>query len=95
MAKKKDEKDLRYKVIKIMIEEGAVKAFKDIFTYIPKTVVAGALGKNNNRMGELIKEPKQFTIAEVEKMAELIEVDFAVVAGLIVKPGRSKTKKEN
>jgi hypothetical protein len=94
MAKKKADKDLRYKVVNIMIQEGAVKNFKDIFTYIPKTVVAGALGKNNTRMGELIEEPTGFTIAEIIKLAKLIEVDFAVVAGLIVKVG-SKTKKEN
>jgi hypothetical protein len=92
MAKKKDEKDQRYKVVNIMIQEGAVKSFKDIFTYMPKSVISKALGKNNNRMGELIEEPTGFTFAEIITIAKLIEVDFAVVAGLIVKPGRSKIK---
>lgn len=87
MAKKngKKEKDPRYKVVQIMIQEGAVKTFKDIFKYIPKTVVAKELHKNNNRMGEMIDIPTQFTFAEVVTLAELIEVDFAVIAGLIVK----------
>lgn len=92
MAKKKDDKDRRYKVVNIMINAGAIKSFKDIFDHLPKSVVAGALHKNNNRMGELIEEPTGFTFAEIITIAKLIEVDFAVIAGLIVKPGRSKTK---
>ncbi len=91
---KEEEKDLRYKAVKHLIDAKAIKTFKDIFAYIPKTVVAKALRKNNTRMGEMIDIPKQFTLEEVVKMAELFETDVLVLTAMMVKPVR-KTKKEN
>jgi hypothetical protein len=92
---KKTEKDSRYKVVRHLIEAKEIKSFKEIFTYIPKSVVSPELRTNNNRMGRLINDPTGFTIGDIIKIAKLIEVDFAVIAGLIVKPGRSKTKHVN
>jgi hypothetical protein len=91
----KTEKDSRYKVVRHLIEAKEIKTFKDIFTYIPKSVVSPELHTNNNRMGRMIDNPTEFTIGDIIKIAKLIEVDFAVIVGLIVKPGRSKIKKEN
>lgn len=96
MAKKKveEEKDLRYKVVKHLIEAKEIKTFKEIFIYIPKTTVAKALHKNNNRMGEMIEKPTDFTLEEIVAMAKLFETDVLVLTGLMVKSAHNKTKKE-
>ena len=37
--------DYRYKTIPVLIESGHITSFKDIFDYIPKTVVASPVAK--------------------------------------------------
>jgi hypothetical protein len=78
-------KDPRYKVVKIMIQANAIKTFKEIFTHLPKSIVAKDLRTNNNRMTNLIKDPAGFRVGEVETMAKMIGVDFMVLAGMIAK----------
>jgi hypothetical protein len=85
MAAKNGKKDPRYKVINIMIKAGAIKSFKEIFTHLPKTVVAKDLHMNNNRMTNLIEDPKDFRFAEIATIAKLVGIDFMTLAGMIAK----------
>lgn len=85
MATKNGKKDPRYKVIKIMLAAGAIKSFKEIFTHLPKSVVAKDLRTNNNRMTKLIDEPADFTFKEIDKIAGMIGCDSRVLHELVVK----------
>jgi hypothetical protein len=73
------EKDPRYKVVKIMIETRHITEFKDIFNHVPKTIMAHDLGTNNNRMTRLITNVEQFTLAELYKISDLLDVDYKTI----------------
>ena len=66
-----------------MISTGGITEFKEIFTYVPKSVMAQDLGTNNNRMTRLIQHVGQFSINDVYKISSLLEIDFTEVITLI------------
>jgi plasmid maintenance system antidote protein VapI len=61
--------DPRYTTVKVLIEAGGIKTFKEIFHLIPKTNIAGELRTNNSRMTNLIKAPLGLTLKEIDKLA--------------------------
>src|ERR1044071_9694427 len=73
------ERDPRYKAIKILIEGRHITEFKEIFTHVPKTIMAHDLGTNNNRMTRLITNVDQFTLAELYKISDLLDVDYKTI----------------
>jgi hypothetical protein len=54
-------KDPRYKTLRIVINAGGIKSFRDLFKVVPRSVVAGDLGTNNNRFYPLILNPGELT----------------------------------
>lgn len=96
MAEKKDH---RYKTIKIVMEAGQIKNFKDIFKIIPKSVVGKDMHTNNNRMQRLIDHPGEFTMDEINRIAELIGCEYIALrqlaekaAGLVDNKNGKKSK---
>jgi hypothetical protein len=77
------EKDPRYKAVKILIEGRHITEFKEIFTHVPKTIMAHDLGTNNNRMTRLILHVEKFTVEELYKISDLLEVDHKMVFLLV------------
>jgi hypothetical protein len=73
------ERDPRYKAVKILIEGRHITEFKEIFTHVPKTIMAHDLGTNNNRMTRLIAHVDQFTLAELYKISDLLDVDYKTI----------------
>lgn len=67
--------DPRYTTAKILLEKKAITAFRDIFTYIPYTVVAADLRTNNNRMKAMIADPGLFHYEEIIQLSELLDYD--------------------
>jgi hypothetical protein len=78
-------KDERYEVVKDMIESGRVTEFRQIFKYMPKTVMAHDLSTNTTRMTRLIDNVHQLTIEEVHIISELVDVEHATIYKLIAK----------
>jgi len=76
------EKDPRYKAVKVLIEGKHIAEFKEIFTHVPKTIMAHDLGTNNNRMTRLIDHVDQFTLAELYRISNLLNVDYKVIFNL-------------
>lgn len=76
------EKDPRYIAVKYLIEGKQITEFKDIFTHLPKTVMAQDLGTNNNRMTRLIDHVDQFTLAELYRISDLLDVDYRIIFNL-------------
>lgn len=76
-------KDERYLGVKQLIESGHITEFKQIFTYLPKTVLAGDLGTNNNRMTRLINNVQEFTLEELDRISQLIDVSYDAVNTLV------------
>jgi plasmid maintenance system antidote protein VapI len=84
-------KDERYMGVKQLIESGHITEFKQIFTYLPKTVLAGDLGTNNNRMTRLINNVHEFTLEELDRISQLIDVSYDSI-NLLVNNQYKKSK---
>ena len=96
------EKDPRYKAAKYLIEGKQITMFREIFIHVPKTVMAQDLGTNNNRMTRLIDHVEQFTVGELYRISELLEISYEVLFNLvhsqhfgIVKPIKKNMKNIN
>jgi hypothetical protein len=54
-----------------MLDQGRIKSFTDIFTYLPKSVMAADLGKNLKRFNELLLHVEGFSIKDLINIANL------------------------
>lgn len=77
-------KDRRYKTTRDFIQKGHIKMMPEIFGYefIPKSIVARDLRTNNTRFSNLIKNPMKFRLEELQKMADLFEVDISILINI-------------
>ncbi|MFT3823809.1 MAG: hypothetical protein QM731_07805 [Chitinophagaceae bacterium] len=78
-------KDTRYETVKEMIEAKKVVEFRQIFKYIPKTVLARDLVKNTGRMTDLINKAEKFSFEELYEISQLVEVNYSVIVDLVAK----------
>ena len=60
-----EQQDHRYPTIKPMLDQGRIKKLTDIFTYIPKTVLAQDIGKNLKRLNDLLERLENFTVKDL------------------------------
>jgi hypothetical protein len=83
------ERDHRYAVIRPLYEEGKIKTFMDIFRYVPRTVVAGDLGKKVARFSAQLNHPENFDLTDLfligilcqltrTQMLKLMTMEFAI-----------------
>jgi hypothetical protein len=77
-------RDPRYDLIKPMLVDGKVISFKDIFKYIPKTIVANDLGKKVDRFTELMNRVDQFTLEELFMIAKFCDIDEEQMLKLVL-----------
>jgi hypothetical protein len=68
-------KDRRYSTVKVLIETGNIKSFREIFDHIPKSVVYSDLGMNYTRFAKLIDSPALFTLQELITLAGFFGID--------------------
>jgi hypothetical protein len=69
-------RDKRLNSIRILIESEHITEFKQIFHYIPKSVIGKHLRTNNPRMSRLVLKVDELTVQEIVFLSNLIEVDF-------------------
>jgi hypothetical protein len=76
--------DNRYTVVRILIEVGQIKIFKQIFDYIPISVVAIDYGSKYVRFKRQITRPNSFKLRDINIQASLFEIDFMKMIELIL-----------
>lgn len=88
-------KDRRYELIGPMISAGRILHFRDLFHFIPKTIVARDLGINNVRFTRLIDDVQEFSLVDLLRLAVLAEIDPILLLQLVVDQyvGDKKTKR--
>lgn len=86
------EKDERYKAVKRLIEKGDITEFNQMFTFIPKTVVARDLGAAPARFSEKMNQIEKFTLQDVFSIAKLLEVENLSVLKLAANQYLAQTK---
>lgn len=74
MKKKVSPRDLRYVAVKLLIEQGYITQFHQIFEVIPKTVFIEDLGKNYNNFVDKIGQPTKFKMEMIKVMATRLDV---------------------
>jgi hypothetical protein len=75
-------KEIRYKAVKVLIEGGHIKAWKDIFENIPPSVVAAELGFNNIRMKKIVGDPSDLRIKDLKYLAKIFDCDESTLFSL-------------
>jgi len=75
-------RDIRYSTVKILIETGHIKSFREIFKHIPRSVVYEDMGINYRRFSKLLANPHKFTLEELVTMSRFLEMDAQAVIGL-------------
>ena len=86
-------KDARFEIVAIMYRAGKIKSFRDLFKYIPKTVVTVAMGKRATAMNAIIKDPKRLTLKDIVKLSKLYEISPASIFELAMWADGKKSPK--
>jgi hypothetical protein len=73
----------RFEPIKVMIEGGQITEFKQIFEYIPKSVVGQSIHRNNPGITRLLSSVDDLTIHEVFSLSEVMDVDHMVLTKVV------------
>jgi len=77
-------KDRRYKTIKNLIEGGHISSFREIFDTLPKSVLYKDLGMNNARFNNLLENVELFVLADIFRIADLIEIEKSFLVKLVM-----------
>jgi len=90
--------DQRYTTIKVLMESGHITTFRQIFDYIPKTVVYKDLRVNFNRFSKAILDPSGLSMGELRTLAEFFGIDtkkLIDMAYLQMLTSNNRTKKKS
>ena len=77
-------RDKRYKAVKVLIENGVIVSYAQIFEYIPKSVIAHHMGINWERMEKRIRRPGEWKAKDIILLGNLIGLDPAILFKFIV-----------
>lgn len=72
-----------YDLVRPLFTIGEIKIFSDIFKHVPKSVVAGDLGKEKGRFNELIEDPGDLLVQELIRLSEKCDLALPHLALLI------------
>jgi len=75
-------KDKRYSAIKVLIQAGHITSFRQIFDHLPVSLVYKNLGMNYTRFKKLINNTPLFTMAELIRFANLLDMDPKIIIDL-------------
>ena len=78
-------RDERYHSIKPLFERNKIQTFKDIFTVVPKSIVASDLGKENDRFMQMTDHLGDFTIQEIVLIGNFCSLTLSDMFTLIGK----------
>lgn len=67
--------DSRYTTIKVLMASGHITTFRQIFNYIPKTIVYKDLRVNFKRFSKAILNPSGLSLGELRTLAEFFDID--------------------
>lgn len=87
-------RDERYQSIKPLFLKNKIGTFKDIFTVVPKTVVASDLGKENDRFMELTGHLGDFTVQEIVLIGNFCALTLSEMFTLVGKEYPAPETKE-
>jgi hypothetical protein len=87
-------KDERYIAVQSLIETDKILSLKDIFIFIPKTILARDLKQNYRTFAGKVENAHRFTIKDITWMAYWIDVPPSKLFELALKDMYEKKKKK-
>ena len=78
-------RDRRYDVISTLFKDGKIRTFKDIFEFVPKTVVATNMGKKVDRFTRLMNRVEKFTLEDLFQIGKLCDLEEPQMIQLVMK----------
>jgi hypothetical protein len=88
-------KDKRYTAVKKLIQSNDIAQFGDIFEFVPMSVVALDSKINYSTLYRKNQDVRKFNLGDVEKLAEVLEVDFLDLVTIIKSSMDNKKSKRN
>lgn len=78
-------KDERWTRANILVTAGEIKTLEDLFKTVPRKIVAEGLGLNITSFSNVkSKTPQNFKLAEIIRLAELLEVEVNVMFNIFL-----------
>jgi len=75
--------DIAFEAIKAMFEMDKIKKMKQLEKLSP-TKISRALGINYGRYMKKLYNPELFVIAELKKLASIINVEFRIISNVVI-----------
>lgn len=85
-------KDSRYNAAKLLIQANQVSDLKQIFDFLPISVVAKDAKMNYSTLYRKVNDIDTFTIGDLKKLAKLIEVDFMQLLRAVANTAQKESK---
>lgn len=76
--------DHRYKYVRSIWMAGDLRSFTEIFSIIPRSVVATDLHLNYDRFTKKVSKPEMLTYRDIRKLSVLTGIDFKPLSELVV-----------
>ena len=76
-------RDPRYKSIRSMVNDGAIRSLNEIFNHIPKSIVAADCGKKVTRLTYLMEHVGEFKMRELFKIGALCDLTASQTLDLV------------
>ena len=88
-------RDERYQQVKVLIQQGYIKEFTQIFKTIPKSIFHVDIGVNYRRISKMITDLGSISITEIYTMSAVLDIEFMTMLTLIIREhNRRKTAKK-
>ena len=82
-----------YAKVRALILSGYIKDFNQLATEIQKKTLAKDLGKGFESLMARVYDPGKWTVHEMAKLADLLEVDYNIISQLAYGLRKKKGKK--
>jgi hypothetical protein len=76
--------DIRYSVVSVLFENGAVTRFDDLFEYLPRSILSKRMGKNYQTFVRQLGDKGSFLLAELFQIEGLLGLPAQKLAKLVI-----------
>jgi len=83
----------RYQRARILLQQGAIHDFRQLADDIGKTALAADMGMNPKTLRRRWNDPGEWTIVELARLSDLLEIDHAVLLQMADRLRKKKGKK--
>lgn len=84
----------KYETAKKLLENGSIKKFGQLEKKLPYTILAKEAKIGVRRLKKLFNDVGEITVAELHRMAEVLDVDIALLRDITIPEADRKTRRK-